>query len=348
MGQTTIEWTSHQKPDGTIVPGYSFNPWLGCTRISEGCRHCYAEAWAKRSGLVQWGDQAERRRTSASYWRQPLKWNREAEKAGERWRVFCASLADVFEHKPELMPWRSDLLRLIHGTPNLDWLLLTKRPENWMAHLNAALVQFDSEGDTEMIRFASGWLTGSRVPKNVWLGASVENQEQADKRIPELLKIPARVRFLSCEPLLGHIAIEDYLPRYGCGRRCHHSNNKADLCGEGGIIEFPAIEWVIVGGESGPKARPMHPDWARSLRSQCQTMGVPFFFKQHGEWLHWSQAKRWKDSRVADWEAHGSPITGFTDERVHIWGDNTHSYRVGKKNAGRLLDGVEHSEFPDE
>lgn len=116
-----IEWTDH-----------TFNPWLGCSKISPSCAHCYAEGWAKRSGLVKWGDHP-RRRTSAANWREPLKWNRAAEAAGERRRVFCASLADVFEDREELKPWRYDLWRLIEATPSLDWLLLTKRPENCLA-----------------------------------------------------------------------------------------------------------------------------------------------------------------------------------------------------------------------
>src|ERR1051326_4190826 len=120
MGQDSkIEWTDH-----------TFNPWTGCTKVSPACANCYAEAWAKRTNIVKWGPNAERRRTSESNWRQPLIWDCDAAKAGERKRVFCASLADVFEDRPELEPWRRDLMRLILSTHNLDWLLLTKRPEN--------------------------------------------------------------------------------------------------------------------------------------------------------------------------------------------------------------------------
>src|SRR5689334_23112101 len=120
MGENSkIEWTHH-----------TFNPWLGCTKVSPACAHCYAEAWAKRTGIVQWGDSAERRRTTESYWRQPLKWNAQAFESLERKRVFCASLADVFEDRPELQTWRKVLFDLIAATPYLDWLLLTKRPHN--------------------------------------------------------------------------------------------------------------------------------------------------------------------------------------------------------------------------
>jgi len=269
-----ISWTDH-----------TFNPWVGCSKVSPACKNCYAEAWAKRSGLVQWGDSAERRRTSETNWRQPLKWNKEAQKAGERRRVFCASLADVFEDREELAPWRADLFRLIRGTPHLDWQLLTKRPENWIAHLNAALIQFDSEDDTEMIRFISGWLTGSWVPANVRIGTTVENQEMADKRIPELLKIPARVRFLSCEPLLGPIDFTAIgyphpLLRWHC-RNCDARVICATcpVCGYASE-RIGAIDWIIVGGESGPHARTMQIQWARDLRNQCVAANVPFFMKQ--------------------------------------------------------------------
>lgn len=260
MENSKIEWTDH-----------TFNPWIGCTKVSDGCKHCYAEAQQdKRYGRVQWGPQGKRIRTAAANWRKPLKWDREAKAAGKRARVFCSSLADVFEEKPdqpEIDEWRSDLFELISSTPNLDWLLLTKRPEN--------------------VRKAWHWeLMG--YPPNVWIGTSVENQEQADKRIPALLEIPAAVRFLSMEPLLGQVYID----------------------------QLPRIDWVIVGGESGQNARPMHPYWARYIRNQCQAVGVPFFFKQWGEW---------------------QPRHTLNGEKM---------FRVGKHAAGRLLDGHEWNEFP--
>lgn len=172
MGATTgISWA-----DAT------FNPWLGCTKVSVGCAHCYAERDAARFGLAEWGPQAARRITSASYWRQPHLWNRKAQEAGHRTRVFCGSMCDVFEERPELEAPRSALFELIDETPYLIWMLLTKRPEN---------VQ-------RMMSWAN-W------PANVWLGTSVENQATAARRIPTLLGIDATLRFLSCEPLLGSI-----------------------------------------------------------------------------------------------------------------------------------------------
>lgn len=249
MAETKISWAH-----------YTFNPWLGCTKVSPACKNCYAEAWAKRSGLVQWGDNAERRRTSEANWRQPRKWNADARKAGERRRVFCASLADVFEDRPELVAWRADLITLIYGTPHLDWLLLTKRPENWRNAIDEACEY--KHGDTWQSRWTQG-----EAPDNVWIGTTVENQEMADKRIPELLKIPARVRFLSVEPLLEPIDLR--LVVHFLGGSMAVKDKARDL------------HWVIVGGESGPNARTMQLSWPRSLRDQCKEAGIPFFFKQH-------------------------------------------------------------------
>jgi len=215
-----IEWCDH-----------TFNPWVGCTKISPACDHCYAENWAKRTGQAAlW--MGDRRRTSFDNWHKPLLWNHRAKVAGTRHRVFCASLADVFDNQvPE--GWRADLWALIADTPSLDWLLLTKRPQNIYKMLPPTWC-------------ADGW-------PNVWLGTTVENQQEADRRIPYLRAIQATVRFLSCEPLLDPIW--------------------PDLTG---------IHWVIAGGESGGGARVMAPDWARSLREQCAMADVPFFMKQMG------------------------------------------------------------------
>ena len=220
---TSIEWTHN-----------SFNPWIGCTKVSEGCENCYAEAgdnfrhWTS----MGWGPGKPRHRTSVENWKEPLKWNRAAAVAGIRTRVFCASLADVFDQEVDLS-WRADLWNLIRQCPNLDWQILTKRPEFIASCLPC--------------NWGTGW-------PNVWLGTSVENQNWADKRIPHLVSVPARVHFLSVEPLLDSIIFKSL----------------AD------------IEWVIVGGESGPGARPMAPSWVSSIQAQCQTSNIPFFFKQWG------------------------------------------------------------------
>lgn len=240
------QWAKIQLSDGLIT---RFNPWLGCTKVSEACRNCYAESWAKRSGLVQWGESAERRRTSAANWRQPIKWNREARIAGVRKRVFCASLADVFEDRDELIPWRTDLFSLIHDTPNLDWLLLTKRPEN--------IVRFMAFG----------------LKENVWLGTTVEGQSET-ARIDHLTlnRKFARVLFLSVEPMLGPLNIEMWACY--CPVKC---DNAGLNC-----VEHGYVDWVICGGESGPNHRLLNLDHVRGLRNQCAEAGVPFFFKQHG------------------------------------------------------------------
>lgn len=327
-----IEWTDH-----------TFNPWVGCTKVSPACDHCYAETQMVRRKFVEWGPKAERRRTSEANWKQPLKWNREAERAGKRPKVFCASLADVFDNQvPE--EWREDLWGLIAATPHLNWLLLTKRPQNIAEMLP--------------IMWGSGW-------SHVWLGTTVENQEEADRRIPHLLAVPAAKRFLSYEPLLGPVDLDGWLPGgSSCGgcdddhsggrRRCSRDDTpRAEQCPENRSVwtddpvdpQRVAVNWVIAGGESGPGARPMHPDWARSLRDQCQAAGVPFFLKQWGEWY------------PCEWENAGDG-TGteiiFDDDRLNAIKRRWQLYsvsgqpiaRVGKKVAGALLDGREWREFP--
>ena len=225
-----IEWTHN-----------TFNPWWGCVKVSEGCRNCYAETFARRFG-VQWGPLAERRIAGPDTWAATLKWERKAKRDGTRRRVFCASMADVFDDRRDLDAARVRLFRLMQDTPHLDWLVLTKRPENVIALIDGV------------------WIDDG-FPVNVWLGTTVENQPMADRRIAELLKIPCNRHFLSCEPLLGNVNL---MPWLGIPQ-----NNSR-------------VDWVICGGESGPGARPMQTEWARSLRDQCANAGVPFFFKQWG------------------------------------------------------------------
>jgi protein gp37 len=271
-----IEWTHH-----------TFNPWIGCAKVSAGCANCYAEELMdKRYGRARWGPNGTRVRTSAANWKQPLAWDRAAKEAGERHRVFCASLADVFEDREELTRWRSELWGLIDKTPNLDWLLLTKRPEN-------------------VNRFSAI----SFVRPNVWIGTSVEDQESADKRIPLLMKVRAVVRFLSCEPLLGPVELNDE----------------------------DQVDWVIVGGESGRDARPVHPAWAESLRDQCIRMRIAFHFKQWGEF------------RTTTFEEAESDDPRIVTIKEFGDGDDSDKWpmtRVGKHAAGRELGGVTWDQFP--
>ena len=282
MRDSGIQWTTH-----------TFNPWVGCQRVSPGCENCYAETRDGRfHGGKHWGPKGERQVTSAAIWRQPEKWNDEASEADVRARVFCASLADVFEDRPELVKPRERLFALIARTPNLDWQLLTKRPEN-------------------MVRLAPpSWAKG--WPNNVWAGTTVEDQRRADERIPHLLNVPARVRFLSCEPLLGAVDLGRWIERIDhCRNACGAENSPqtSDRCPECGrdgtliatwgeaqaaklrdgtryeehpIDDGPPLHWVIVGGESGPGARPFDVSWARSILSQCREASVPVFVKQLG------------------------------------------------------------------
>jgi protein gp37 len=339
---TKIEWCDH-----------TFNPWEGCQKVGPGCDHCYAETRNALFGggvAVNWGPGAPRRRTSPANWRKPLGWNAaHAEffaRHGRRQRVFCASLADVFDNAVDPQ-WRVDLFELIEDTPNLDWLLLTKRIGNATVMISDTLLRMR---DLESLR-------GQQWPwPNVWLGATIVNQAEADRDIPKLLDVPARVRFLSMEPLLGPVDLtrviypplrqKDALDPY-----IAYDTLRGHMIGPDDV-GLPRLDWVIAGGESGPGARPMHPDWARSLRDQCWAAGVPFLFKQHGEWIaSVGDAQRaYPESIRAN---PGNHTTAWPDGTVGSgdWRKNggygTPLLRVGKKAAGRLLDGVEHNGFPE-
>ena len=223
---STIEWTDH-----------TFNPWWGCTKVSPACDHCYAEVWAKRTGLGVWGARAPRRFLSDVTWERPLHWNHAAARSGRRMRVFCASMADVFEWGHGLGAVRDRLWTLIERTPHLDWLVLTKRPH--------------------LVRRLAPW-TG-RWPEHVWLGTTAENQRFAAKRIPFLLDIPCRVRFLSCEPLLGP------------GSRLVRMDRR-----------------IALGHRRRRERRRGSPDAAgldsRAARSVHRRGGLAFHFKQWGVW----------------------------------------------------------------
>lgn len=351
---SNIEWCDH-----------TFNPWIGCTKVSPGCAHCYAEAQMdKRLGKVHWGKGQPRQRTSAANWKLPLKWNTAVQLALAEWesryrtsgyqepkprrpRVFCASLADILD--PEVpAKWLADLLDLIHCTPNLDWLLLTKRPDLWRARMHA--VECLGDGNFDAALLANKWIDATDfVPANVWIGTTVEDQQQADERIPALLNIPARVRFLSCEPLLGPVDLENVVDRSGVGEHWFSPLSLGDCTPDDDEWNGALVNWVICGGESGPNARPMHPDWARSLRDQCAEAAVPFLFKQWGEWAPWHTVKLAEGmERCADDTDKRKHVShqGDTHGNPHLPGDFT-MYRIGKHRAGRHLDGVEHNAFPE-
>lgn len=298
--ETKIEWC-----DATL------NLWWGCTKVSDGCKHCYAEHLSdQRYHKGAWGPGGVRREVKS--WRSTLnKISKRAKAEGRRLRVFCQSMSDTFEGAHTMGGFDSENWRLVSRLqdellgeivehPELDFLLLTKRPENVLD-----VVHRHDSPDT------GGW--NWTWPSNLWLGTSVEDQKTADERIPELLAIPAAVRFLSCEPLLGQVNLFSSMT----GELLHTSGNEFDP---------GRIDWVICGGESGPNARPMHPDWARSLRDQCQAAGVPFLFKQWGEW-------------------RPTPLHSHQDYG-HVFDDWTKMYRAGKHSSGRLLDRQTWDEFP--
>ncbi len=323
---SNIEWTHH-----------TFNPWRGCTKVSDGCKNCYAmvlsDRYKGRHGI--WGPKGTRIVASDAMWREPLKWDREAEALGERHRVFCCSLADVFEdwkgpmscgmqefegqhwevtadeqsffvrgyrdlpmHEGSRLAtmddYRAKLWRLIERTPNLDWLLLTKRPENVMGMV------------------PEPWRES--FPPNVWLGTSVEDQKTADERIPHLLRCPAAVRFLSCEPLLGPVDLRNLTIREGRFIDClgcdYHD-------GKGSVIAGPPkgtgpVDWVIVGGESGPGARPMDLAWVYDIVKQCDSSGVAVFVKQLGKSFYFSAYNYGDDllsagAKGGDWDHAAFP-----------------------------------------
>ncbi len=270
MGETSnIAWTRS-----------TFNPWIGCSKVSEACRSCYAESFASgRMGLRVWGPSAERSLTSESGWRLPERWNRKAAKTGEFWPVFCSSLADVFEDRRDLDAPRARLFELIERTPALTWQLLTKRPERMV--------------DLAPERWRSGW------PANVWGGTTVETQRWADVRIPLLRAVPARVRFLSCEPQLESLA----------------------------SIDLAGIQWAIAGGESGPGSRPYDPQWALDVIAACRTAGAAPFVKQlgtvwarsvHARSPHGSDPAEWPEAlRVREWPQGTSPTSRPAAVAVH-------------------------------
>ena len=320
--KTGISWT-----DAT------WNPILGCSRVSEGCRNCYAEGIAYRfghgkptvySGLTvlanghpQWtGKIVETRQLLA-----PLSWRKPK-------RVFVNSMSDLF-HENVTDEQRDRIFAVMALCPQHIFQVLTKRPKRMLEYFSAAGMSKIREAligrqasiiHLERTKMPVLEWPGLPLP-NVWLGTSVENQATADERIPFLLETPAAVKFLSAEPLLGPI---DFRKVSGFNRIGLDLSNW----------------WVICGGESGPGARPMHPDWARSLRDQCANGQVPFFFKQWGEWEPQKQA--------SGKTGMGSEIYYWADDRTKPSDVDCHcSFKVGKKKAGSLLDGIEHKAFPE-
>lgn len=263
---TAIGWTDH-----------TANFWMGCQRVSPGCEHCYAETLVTgRMGFKVWGPASTTERKRAKgVWSDVPKWDAAARREGVRRRVFVSSLADIFEDHPQVAPWRADALALLERCTNLDVQLLTKRPQNILRMVPPS--------------WRTAW------PAHVWIGTTVEDQRRAEERIPHLLSVPAAVRFLSCEPLIEPVDLDPpTCPTCGghdaeigedgavfCREHCDEMafNAWLDACAS---ARQRGISWVIVGGESGPGARPFNLAWARSIVAQCAEARVPVFVKQIG------------------------------------------------------------------
>jgi len=343
---TGIEWT-----DAT------WNPLRGCSRVSEGCRNCYAETVAGRfskpglpyEGLIakggQWNGQV---RLLPELLAQPYRWVKPR-------RIFVNSMSDLF-HESVPFEFIASVFAVMGITTRHTYQILTKRPERMLAFFEWLREDDHEDYDRIMDHWPEGldW-TPSRNGRggydncgpgwpyeNVWLGVSVEDQATADARIPLLLEAPAAVRWISAEPLLGSVDIAWALGhRMGMAAGFQQRGRFAP-----GFELLRPLDWVVVGGESGAEARPMHPDWARSLRDQCADEGVPFLFKQWGEWM--PRGLESMDYPLVD----GVPRIRFTDlgengsdlgaeGENHVW-----MQRAGKKPAGRLLDGVLHDGYP--
>ncbi|MDA3872962.1 MAG: phage Gp37/Gp68 family protein [Kiritimatiellae bacterium] len=277
MKNSEIEWTDH-----------TFNPWMGCTNVSPACDHCYAEGIAKRTGKDIWGTKAPRMITSDSNWKQPLKWNAATESGGQRRRVFCGSMCDICEDRPDLADSRTRLEQLIEETSHLDWLLLTKRPGNFQ----------------RLFPWKEDW------PENVWVGCTVEEHRYAKPRLKHLLRVPAAVRFISAEPLLGPLDLSEWMGR-------------EDI--------YP-LDWIIAGGESGGGARPSEPLWYADLQRQSRKLGAAFHFKQYGNWAPGVMTRK-KQTVVYAMGENGQPVT-------------LTRYR-SKKQPGRELLGRTWDELPE-
>lgn len=311
MGNSAIEWTDKV-----------WNPVTGCTKVSQGCKNCYAERVFPRPYP---GRAFTDVRTHPDRLEDPLCWRKPA-------KIFVNSMSDLF-HESVPDQFITDVFGIMALAHWHSFQVLTKRPQRMLEYL--------AGGDHGILaQFAAIQVGGGIGPKsmfraldikrrdsvdwawplpNVWLGVSVEDQATADERIPLLLNTPAAVRFISAEPLLGWIVLHE---------AAQPEVNVDWLRGfDGCDPAIPGLDWVIVGGESGPKARAMQSEWAQGLRLQCQAANVPFFFKQWGEWLGGSQ--------------DGNP-----DVRPQSLNSSDQAVRVGKLAAGRLLDGVEWNEFP--
>lgn len=338
------------------------NFWEGCQHASPGCDNCFAETRNKRFGgglAPNWGPGAPRRLTSPANRRKPHRWNK-AHSAfyaehGRRQRVFCSSLSDWLDNAVPI-EWFIELLDTIRLTPNLDWLLLTKRIGNFQNRMREAKHAIDFDKQRDLWLFVKCWANGEDVPEHVYVGATIVNQLEADRDIPKLLATPARIRFLSMEPLLGLVDLRFPIVKAAPPENIHNMTiAEIDECASIAAraiyhAKTRTVDWVISGGESGPGARASHPRWHRSLRDQCVAAGVPYLFKQWGEWANAEAARLdlntcYDTSRAGGWvEMDGF----FSQGEMASPGDSraAHVFKIGKKAAGRLLDGRIWNQFP--
>ena len=291
---TGIEWT-HTHLGDVVLPGFTFNPWIGCNEVkdSPACGKCYARTLAQdRHKWVEWGADTPRRKTKPGNWNKVRSWNKEAQKKGVMYKVFCASLSDWLDEHPMVVPWRNELTELIDSCQNLYFLMLTKRIENL----------------PDMI---PEYWANEGLPPNVWLGVTTENQTNFNRRWPLLNCVAsmynASVTFLSIEPQFDAV---DFSPFAETGR----------------------LSWVITGGESDAWKRPVRisrVEWYQQARDLSAKYGIPYFHKQHGDWVRADQLKE-------------TPPEGINTKTL-----NGHTYfHVGKKLAGNHLDGVQHTACP--
>lgn len=314
MGKNSkIEWCDH-----------TWNPWYGCKKVSTGCKNCYMYRDMQRTPF----DPHIVTRAKPTTFRKPLNWKEPA-------KVFTCSWSDFFVKEAD--PWREKAMEIIANTPHLTYQILTKRPERILEWLDDAC-------------WPVSGCPISELPKNVWIGISAENQKEYERRVPYLLEIKASVRFVSLEPLLGQIDIDSII---NPGTKVYdwHDNDHGDdnywcqWCG--GLVDFTrnpshechdphiGIDWIIVGGESGTNARPMHPNWVRSIRDKCIELEIAFFFKQWGAWIPANNYSPFYNPQAAD------------KSRQFKFDDNQFMVRFDKKTNGCFIDGRTWSEMPN-
>jgi protein gp37 len=315
---TTIEWTNEV-----------WNPTTGCNKVSRGCKNCYAEKMHKRlQGMKMPGynrNFLEGAYPNGAALTRPFKWKKPR-------KVFVNSMSDLFHHN---IPFEyvDHVFAVMALTPQHTYQILTKRPERMAEYFSEMpWERVFHIGEISQLAYINRWSKKNNNPNfplpNVWLGTSVENQAAADERIPHLLNCPAAVRFLSMEPLVWPVNLNNIVEKVDGGFQ------SSTCLAPHPVVDNATIHWVIVGGESGSKATPIHPDWVRSLRNQCEHAGVPFFFKQWGQWC----------PREEYSFASGSP--DLASCKRFTFPDGQEVYKVGKHHSGNTLDGRTYLEFP--